>query len=229
MARALESAMVPMSTSALGEWVATLANATLLARARRVEDVESGVTVDAAWSLVRPAGDVAAPIEERADAVPVHEDVAVTTVSEVVTLTTVATSTALPERSSPPTRPRRWPYVVAASAGLALVAVLGARAGALDAPAVAARPPPESPPAGAAPPIVSPPQPSPVAPTTTAEGTEASEVPPATGQVPRAAPPPPATAPPRPVARPPQPRAPRCDPPYYFDGQGVKIFRKECI
>jgi serine/threonine-protein kinase len=222
MAVALEDALPPVPASRIGHWVGAAAQEALSGRTQRLAVIESSSSHDAI-SL----GSLLARPPTLRDAVP---SVALETTpdNERTLGTQLATGISRPDQSIAPDRRRKLPWrigggVAAGAAALALlVFALTARRAA---------------------PVGTAHQPVPPAPD-----------PPATTEAPRAAPPPldppsapiaipadpPAPAPPRraPVERaaPPVRTAPvrkspssACTPPYYFDAEGNRVFKKECL
>jgi serine/threonine protein kinase len=225
MARALEDAVAPVATSKIGDWVTELAAATLLDRARRVESIEflsaEGAPVPAADALTENGTDARSPRVSPAP-MPVVEDVLLTQLTTGVTSHPAVLGLA---------RTRGAWRAVGGALSLLLAALVGA--GLLrrstDAAGSAGSPPPsvkaviaDSVPAGA---VASPDMPG--QPATEPIASEAVTSAP-TAPTPHAA-----TAPASAVRRAGPhvvpTHGPRCDPPYYFDSQGVRIFKKECL
>jgi serine/threonine-protein kinase len=215
LAVALESAVPPATTRAVGEWVERLAAASLSKREALVRDVERSASTAPPPAEVRAlagAGDVSG-----ANEVPTR-----TEVPEGVPVASVASSSASRRR-----RPR-WPWVVAA--GVALVALpVGAVSLVRSSPTTGATEAVAEPPASlAAPPS---PAPSDVANAVSAAPAEptASVATPSAPSAARAAPP---RAAPPPV-RAARPRAtagkPDCSNPFVVDARGIRVPRPECF
>jgi serine/threonine protein kinase len=231
MARALEEVLPLASSSKIGDWVEAAAKETLDARSVRIASIESDSSMRA---VADPTG--GQPRLSRPGAVeafPVTDDVLVTQASSLTQLSSGSISSpgGRPPHARSPSR-TMWLAAAGAGGGLLLVVLLVL--------AVAHR-------GGdvASPTFASTASSSPVAPSSQTVSAAVSR-PPASAEpvaapapAPAISPPPVQTAPAPVISAPPRPspaapakRAPAaaaCNPPWYFDGRGVRVFKPECL
>jgi serine/threonine protein kinase len=228
MARALEDAVVPVATSKIGDWVAHLAAGTLLDRATRVESLEKrsarseAVATEAPHTGGAKNGGASIPSTASRDP-PVVEEVVLTQ------LATGVASHPTPIRA----RPRWW--VPVATAGL-LVGAVGSAAllhGRHDVAESASPSTRQGPPITVAESVR---ESQPAVSSAAAAASAASACATSTASAPEAvtrSASPSRSSPRRPMSRAQGSVSPsrgaHCDPPYYFDSDGVRIFRKECL
>ena len=221
MAHALEEAEAPATMSRIGEWVSAAAADSLTDRAKRVETIESDSALDLGRlaTTLEPRDPPASPYEEEAE-----------------TLVDNATTDVSSGLVTPP-----GPHAIARgrtslllAAGVGAIIALVALSSRLTPPAAKR--------AGSA---ANPGEPV-SAPVLTAPA-ETTALPPGSVSTPWSPPPAASVAatnraapPSSPLRAEPMRRAPlshaqtaqssaRCDPPFYFDAQGVRIFKKECL
>jgi serine/threonine-protein kinase len=221
MAVALEDALPPMPASRLGQWVASAAEEALTVRTQRLAAIESDSSSDTGslGKLLAHRATALAPEVPRLPGVAPQVDPTLAT--------QLATGISKPAHVLEGDSSRRFRWMlggglVAGATALALVAIgitgqRGTAAGssASSAPVMSPAPPPIEPPA--------------VTPVPQGPASTAPPDPPVTGAA--------AASPPRrtPVDHPAQPartapaRKPACVPPYFFDAEGNRVFKKECL
>ena len=214
MARALEDATPLATASRIGDWVDVTAKDTLDERSARIASIESDSSLQAPPRAPQPAPSIVGVTDTAAG-----DDVVPTQLS--------SGSVSSPGQSQPSGTRRRTSWLLATGAalvvGAAMVAVVsrpstGTRAAA-SAPVATTAPAPSPSPSVAATPA---PEPSEsAAPAASASSPVASTSPvhplPRSGQ-PRS-----------PAATTPTPTKPSCNPPWYFDSRGVRVFKPECL
>jgi serine/threonine protein kinase len=212
MARALEEAVAPIAASKIGAWVSVTAETTLTDRARRVEAIETeSARHDDSFSPSDLGGELVA---SGGTSIPVTDELLVTQLSSGV-----GTGPVGPLGMTK--RVRRWS---AAAFGVVATVALAS--------SLAHRGSSEGPRASQASSVAAPPLP--IATAAAPESSTATTVSsaPSTAPAPSSAPAP--TQPRRPsLPRGPQQsppgRSPHCDPPYYLDSQGIRIFKRDCL
>jgi serine/threonine-protein kinase len=210
MAVALEQAAPPATATAVGEWVASLAEPKLAERARIMRAIDARRA---------PRADAGHPVESASP---------VLLASPGPASSSAITEAAPSVSSHPPSKLKRpWLYALAGAAGVALVsATLATRAS----PGKSPGPPTGAPPPTAVPTVA----PSAAAAVATIEPLALKSSAPSTSSRPSAPSPPAATAAPRARSgtRPAAPAGPStkpdCNPPYTVDAAGVRHYKKEC-
>ncbi len=218
MARALEDATPLATASRIGDWVEVTAKDTLDERSARIASIESDSSLQAPPRAPQPAPSIVGVTDT-----PAGDDVVPTQLS--------SGSVSSAGQSPPSGARRRTSWLLATGAalvvGAAIVAMVsrpstGTRAAA-STPVITTAPAPSPPPSVAATPSPAPTQ---------------SAAPPASASSPSSAaasaspvPPPPRSVQPRlPAATTPTASTkPSCNPPWYFDSRGVRVFKPECL
>jgi serine/threonine protein kinase len=213
-ARALENAMPAVAASVIGEWVEAMAKATLDERSARIAAIETDSSLYVLPNLppARPGvrAEPTTPLVAAGD-------------EGLTQLSSGSVST--PAGPSPGGRRRRWAVAILASGAALALVVVGLQVTTTlrgDAPAATATASAAAQPAPMVPSSVSAPTSQPVE--------SASASPPTASQTA-------ATVSPvktrrdvnLPVHPRPAPSGDPCDPPYYFNSEGVRIFRPECL
>jgi serine/threonine protein kinase len=236
MARAIEAA-VPIAPAAdVSEWVESLAGATFDERQRKVTEIESSSDVPAESQLGAALSSVseAAGTEAQKSAKSSDDSPIASALKSELSSVSVSTDDVFASIGPPPRRRLTGLVAVAAVLGLVAVVVVVARQRAtIDVPAstgsVATAP--SSPPTSTA--------------STSAVATTTVNAAPSPPPIPSAAVPKSTTTPPR-TGAPPKGRAkeiirdlpgqtqapkpkPGCNPPYYFDSEGLKQYKVECL
>jgi serine/threonine-protein kinase len=211
MARALEDAIPLATASRIGDWVEVTAKDTLDERSARIASIESDS------SLQAPPR---APSITGVTSTPAGDDLVPTQLS--------SGSVSSPAQSLPSGTRRRTSWLVAMGVAVvvvgAVVATMPRRSTATSAPASAPPVTTSAPPPSTSSTVAATASPAPsesAAPAVSASSPAASSTP---------VPPPPRTGQPRlPAATTPASTKPSCNPPWYFDSRGVRVFKPECL
>ena len=215
MARALEDATPLATASRIGDWVEVAAKDTLDERSARIASIESDSSLQAP---PKPA-----PSISGVTSTPAGDELVPTQLS--------SGSVSSPAQPSPSGRRRRTSWLVATGAA---VVVVGTVVATVSRHSTATRAPASSPPVTTPAPAPSPsssvaatPSPAP----SESAAPQASASPPSSAAA--------STSPVAPLPRSGQPRVPAatipastkpsCNPPWYFDGRGVRVFKPECL